>query len=398
VTARKVKPTGNVKELVAAKRSKGVLLPELRAVALKTAGDDGDRRKDVIHASELAHSDLCPRAVYFRIKTGKTTAESHSATMEFIFDEGNEIHAKWQRRMRQTGKLWGSWKCLICKVLSPDGWEPSPMAGKCLVGGVMHIWEYAEVHLFDAATNIIGHEDGGMVEHEEGIRDPYFVEVKSIGSGTVRVDSPDTLKRYYVETTDGRMIYDMDQLWKDLSRPFLTHIKQGNIYLWLAEQMGLPFKSVRFLYEYKFNQQVKEFVITRSDDIIEELLTVAAGINYALKVGKPPECPSGGCKYCKDEDNASSPSGSTADVDPVLKGRVGRRSQQAGRSGDRPEPVGTTTRRRAAADGPTRPDGGPRPAADEPLSRRRPVAPVPDAPAGSGGGRRVVRRKRPDTN
>jgi hypothetical protein len=398
----RVKPAGKMKSLADAKRSKGVLIPELQAVALKTSGPDPDRRTDVLHASEMAKADWCPRATYYRITGRPVPAESFSFVLESIFDEGNEIHRKWQTRMRQTGKLYGSWKCLICKVLHPDGWEPSPMEGRCLVGGVQHIWEYAEVHLWDRELQIIGHEDGAMMNRnplDSTWHEPFMVEIKSVGSGTIRFDAPEMLKRYYVETTDGKMLYDFDSLWKDLSRPFTSHVRQANIYLELAERMGLPFKSVRFLYEFKFNQQVKEFVITKSDDILEPLLTKAAEVRYALKNRKPPPCPTGGCKYCEAyEKTEESNAGATkAGAGPVSPGRVQRRSPVVSDAGDRPRSVGTTARRRVTGSTPG-PDGGPGPAADESLPGHRPVGPVSRTPAGGSGGRRVVRRKRADTD
>src|SRR5581483_239473 len=161
---RRVKPAGRMRDLAEVRKTRGLLIPELKAVALKTAGKDPDRRQDVIHASEMAKADWCPRATFYRITGRETPAESFSFVLENIFDEGNSIHAKWQERMRQTGKLWGSWRCRICRVLAPDGWEPSPMDGRCLVAQIQHIWEYAEVHLWDREFGVIGNEDGAMVE------------------------------------------------------------------------------------------------------------------------------------------------------------------------------------------------------------------------------------------
>lgn len=391
-----------MKALADVKRSKGVLIPELRKVALATADDGHPGGWDHIHPSEMAKADWCPRATYYRISTGKEHSGSFSFVMENIFDEGHDIEAKWQARMRQTKKLWGSWQCLICEQWSEPGWEPSRMAGRCLVDHVQHIWTYKEVHLVDTESLIWGQEDGGIWDAELNNEDnpPYMVEIKSIGAGTLRYDAPDLLKRHYAETVNGGMMYDYESIWSELNRPLLAHVKQANVYLWLAKQMGLPFTSVRFLYEFKFNQQVKEFAITLSDDIIEPLLTTAAEVRYALKEKIPPDCATdiSGCKYCQPYEEKNGPAkGAVAvsDSESVPSGRVRRSSPAVSGAGDRRQPVGPAARRRAAGRPPGR-DGAGRPRPDEPLPGNRPVAPVPVTPAGGSGGRRVFHRKGAD--
>jgi hypothetical protein len=405
MTTRK-RPEGKMKDLADAKRSKGVLIPELRKVALATADDGHPGGWDHIHPSEMAKADWCPRSTYYRICTGKEHSGSFSFVMENIFDEGHDIEAKWQERMRQTKKLWGSWECMICKQWSHGCWEPESMAGRCLVGGIMHIWQYKEVRLRDTESLIWGQEDGGIWARDDYRLEnpPYMVEIKSIGAGTLRMDAPDLLKKHYAETVSGGMMYDYESIWRDLNRPLLAHVKQANVYLWLARQMGLPFTSVRFLYEFKFNQQVKEFAITLSDDIIQPLLTKAAEVRYALgKVNDPPECPANGCKHCEPYEEKNGPakdlpagSGRGGGASPsVPSGRVRRSSPPVSGAGDRRQPVGATARRRAAGRPPGR-DGAGRPRPDESLPVDRPVGQVPDSPVSGSGGRRVFRRKGPD--
>jgi hypothetical protein len=56
---------------------------------------------------------------------------------------------------------------------------------------------------------------------------------------------------------------------------------------------------VRFIYEYKWNQQVKEFDIAQSDAAIQPQLDNVTMMLYALEVGEPPACiGSPPCKVC----------------------------------------------------------------------------------------------------
>lgn len=404
--SRRVKPEGKLANLAAAKKAGGVLIPEMKKVALATAGGGHPDGNDHIHPSEMAKADWCPRGTYYRLKTGKVFDESFSFVLENIFDEGNEIHRKWQDRMRQTKKLWGSWRCRVCGQWQHQCFEPNIIAGRCIVTGVVHIWEYKEVPLEARDHLIWGHEDGAMCDPTVMVLDGYMVEIKSIGVGTLRKDAPDGthdrdipafLGRYYTETVDGDKIYNLDKLWKELKRPLMSHVRQANVYLWLAEQMGLPFKQVRFLYEFKPNQQVKEFVITKSDHILEPLLTAAKSVTYALKSGRPPKCPHGGCQACRqyeEEENAGpkKPPGTAAAAELIPAKRVVRRREADSGPGDRPGPVGESPRARPSRR-PARPDRGVGPRADEPLPVDPAVGEVPGAPAGGGRGRRVLRRK-----
>lgn len=416
------KAEGKMGELAKTKRAKDILLADLEAAALKTSGPDPDRRADVLHPSEMAKEDWCYRASYYRIKGNKEIRdEKFSFQMETIFDTGNEAHTKWQRRMRQTGKLWGDWQCIICKEWCRASFEPGKMPG-CLTGYVLHIWEYKEVSLVSPDGLVQGHEDGAMCEataigahlrESLGLPPGYMVEVKTIGTGTIRMDSPKLLSRHYKELVEGGNILDIDSLWKELSRPFASHVRQANIYLWLAAQMGLPFDKIRLLYELKHNSAVKVFVVQPSERIMKPILTGIEIVKYALEQGVPPECnqkdESGrNCKQCAAYEESSDaktrsvvtghrtapgrpgePSGGTAPRRRIIR----RRAEDEG-AGDRPGRVGEASPGEAPSRTPRRRDRDGRPVADAAVHEAEPLDSVPRR-AGSGGpGRRVVRRKR----
>jgi len=295
------------------RQSQGELLPLLKQIMLDESGPDEGRRTDVIHPSELCKSDCCHRAITMRILGWKVPEGTFNFVLENIFAEGNEIHAKWQKRMAKTGRLWGDWKCRACKngpgvwarqTSTPDELDTPRLApgstrvytnvSQGCVGGpyALHDWEYMEVPLTAEDTYLMtGHADGGL--------DDYLVEIKSVGVGTLRVEAPKLMAKWLTKTRQGKSIYDLDALWKDLKRPFTTHVRQANLYLWMAREMGLPFDHMVFIYEFKPNQQVKEFSIKLNEEILAKLLAQAMIIKRGVDSGVLPPCPAGGCKQCQ---------------------------------------------------------------------------------------------------
>jgi CRISPR/Cas system-associated exonuclease Cas4 (RecB family) len=378
--------------LAESKKSRSVLLGDIHKHLLDQHDKPTDRRQDIIHPSEMAKSDWCPRQTYYRLAgVSPEKGRSFSAQLEGVFEEGHMIHAKWQKWLQQMGRLWGTWRCGECK------WA------KVATGGLLYCehcdarqpLEYREVPVeAEEEFLIAGHEDGAIEDLQA------LVEIKSIGIGTVRFDQPELLREYTVKTEDGKTVIDLDGLWKSLRRPFGSHIRQTQIYLRLCQEMGLPFDKVIFLYEYKATQAQKEFVVQYNPEIAEPLFETALDIKYALKKGKPPPRPDF-CgqdkKVCKTEcpffthcwetttdDQSGSTQGLGSSPEPEPAG-----DEAPGAGGPVPAPEaggrrartasGSHRTRRRRIDGPVRQDDS--------------VGGVHGQPTGSGGGgRKVVRR------
>lgn len=249
------------------------------------------RRQDVLHPSEMAKEGWCPRAAYFRLE-GRVPAQSRSFSMTLanVFAEGHAIHGKWQRWMAETGQLWGDWACLLCSAGVRRTDDPTAKLTVCR-GERGHIWDYREVALFDRDVNIYGHEDGALTGAN------CLVEIKSVGIGTLRWENPDLLAQYYVRELAQ---YDMEGLWRAVRRPFPSHIRQVNIYMWLAKSMGLPFDKTAVVYEFKVNQQVKEFQVRYDPLVAEPLIEAARSIAEARAAGREVPCPYGiSCPECR---------------------------------------------------------------------------------------------------
>jgi len=276
-----------------ANASKGtVLLGDIQAHMMKEYAKPTDRRQDIIHPSETAKADWCPRSTYYRIKTCreaqnpflKPPGGSVSVQLLNIFDEGHYIHDKWQKRLRDMGDLWGNWSCLGCETVFKDQLYP----GHCPYCDSIHI-QYREVPLRFNPFLIAGHADGAIP------RIKSLIEIKSVGTGTARIEAP----KIYEANTDGQMV-DLQGLWKDIKEPFPSHVRQGQLYLALCNLMELDFDQIIFLYEAKFNQGAKEFVVKYDPEISNEILENCMNIALALDGNKPvPPCPNGTCKECE---------------------------------------------------------------------------------------------------
>ncbi|MFF1701295.1 hypothetical protein [Streptomyces sp. NPDC058252] len=378
--------------LAETKKNPSLLLGDIHKHLLDQHDKPTDRRQDIIHPSEMAKSDWCPRQTYYRLAgVSPEQGRRFSAQLEAIFEEGHGIHAKWQKWLQNMERLWGKWYCILCDRT----WQGNAhdIAQPCWIEHG-HAIEYREVPLeAESEFLIAGHEDGAVEDLNA------LVEIKSIGIGTVRFDNPELLKKFTVKTEDGKTVVDLDGLWKALRRPFGSHIRQTQIYLRLCKEMGLPFDKVIFLYEYKATQAHKEFVIQYNPEISEPLFDTALDIKYALRKGKPPPRPEF-CgqdkKTCKECPFFNSCWETTTDGTSGSEEGLGR-GQGAQREGDQetgargPVPSGEAGGRRARTSrGSHRTK---RQRTDEPVREDDSVGGVHRQPTGSGGGgRKVVRR------
>jgi hypothetical protein len=273
------KPSGALKKFLDVAKKDTRVLGSLERHLLSKPKDKS-RRTDMLHPSDMVGSDWCHRASYFHLLGREPiSTRTSSLRLELVFQEGHDIHKKWQRWFQQMGVLKGKWYCEECEEIfwgMPD----------CHDGPL----KYREVPFFNEEYRIVGHSDGWLV----GLGDPLMLEIKSVGDGTLRWECPEL----YADND-----YDFNRTWKAINAPFKKHIDQVQMYMKLAELQGyedVPNEAV-IIYEAKPNQEVKEFVIPRSDWGIKNLLEAAKMIVESVKAGTPPECNinSEGCARCK---------------------------------------------------------------------------------------------------
>jgi hypothetical protein len=261
------------------KGNEGLLLPAVqRHVMRRAAGgeDDLERRQDIMHPSEMSKTEWCPKADYYRIRDGVSQgAANPSFMMENVFDEGHRIHRKWQGWLWDMGLLSGMFGCKEC---DNTWWDTSPESCPECMGVRLR---YREVPLLNDELMIAGHSDGLVFDGGDwlDLGEPVLIEIKSLSIGTLRFEAPLLHQRYL----DG---LGLDEVWRDVKRPFASHIKQGTIYCWLG-----GFSRIVFIYECKWNQQAKEFVVTPNFDHIKGILNSAKDVADALRHDMEPYRP-----------------------------------------------------------------------------------------------------------
>lgn len=290
----------------------------------------------------MAKEDWCPRQSWFRLSGAQETdpQKKHGYQLENIFDEGHTIHDKWQRRLWDMGILEGMWGCLYC---GHKWWATSPAEcdnPEC--EGDRRVLQYREVPVDGFERYLIhGHEDGKV-----GRR---LIEVKSIGQGTLRLDAPEILRENMVEGPKGNKIYDLDGIWKSLKRPLAPHLRQTGIYAAILNEQEDPryhVDEIVFIYEYKANQDVKEFTVKVNNRHAQHLLDTAKDIKYAIDSNTPVPRPSDrtkdtkGCKECPFftrcwDDDATSGTEGAREVDVEQRPRRRRRPEGSRPAGDR---------------------------------------------------------------
>lgn len=247
---------------------------------------ESDRRTDVLHPSEMIKGDWCHRYSFYLLKGGKKKQEKPSLRLQNIFDEGHAIHEKWQSRFHEMGYLYGKFKCLHCGnvmsgVISPSQCDDLDCGSTAV--------KYDEVSLKDETLKIAGHTDGWI----KGLGEDCLIEIKSIGAGTIRYEAPDLLM-------DAN--HDLTKAWKNIRRPFHSHLLQGQMYLELAKRMygdEAP-NEIVFIYELKADQDYKEFTVKANFEMVERVFNAAKKVVDAVEADKMPECnvSKDGCKQC----------------------------------------------------------------------------------------------------
>lgn len=277
------KPTGALKKLVdIGKVDTRVLGSVERFILSKPA--DTSRRTDVLHPSAMVKDDWCHRASFFELQGAEPAPSKYKASLKqaMVFDEGHHIHHRWQTWFKEMGKLKGKYKCLECNdIFFGLPKDHDPKLGP-------ENYEYLEVPLYYEPLRISGHSDGWLVD----FGDPLLLEIKSVGLGTFRWETPDLFFKHEE---------NFEKIWKDVTSPFYSHIQQAQMYMKLMELIkyeNAPQEAL-ILYESKATQDVKEFVIPKSDFGVTPLIDAAKKIVDAIEKGTPPSCNINGLAGCR---------------------------------------------------------------------------------------------------
>ena len=247
-----------------------------------------DRDHHFLHPSEVAAEGWCPRYAQMVMEDRvEVVPETYGHRMLSIFEEGHAIHAKWQKWLGDMGVLYGLWRCVACNATDWSLGVPEDLCGHPL-----ECVAYAEVPLQVGIWS--GHADGiiRLPESPEKV-----LEVKSVGTGTIRASAPEMFK----DDTD------LSKLFRRISQPFPAHQRQVQIYLELRHRIvaargGESLDGAIVIYECKADQSPKEFVIQRDSSHIMDLLDWADEIEALLHSGELISCPYARGKCSHDHD------------------------------------------------------------------------------------------------
>ena len=266
-----------LKRLKETYKSDDVVIPGLqRHVMKQMAKEDLERSPHVIHPSDMVKPEWCGRHDYYRItktRYDRKAVNNPSFNMANAFAEGHTIHEKYQTWLWEMGVLYGKWLCQRCNHVWTD---LSPKTCPKCESPWLH---YKEVSLERKPYLINGHADGAVHDLDGWTG---LIEVKSIGIGTIRFEAPRMHQRYL----DGNET--LDEMWWKINRPFPSHMKQGQLYLWLSWPR---YNQIVFIYESKFHQKQKEFLVSYNPKLIAPLIDQAKDVSQGVRAKIPPERP-----------------------------------------------------------------------------------------------------------
>ena len=254
----------------------GLLLPQIERHVMRTmtGARPSDHSEQYMHPSDMVKPEWCGRHDYYRI-TGalahKTDAINPSFRMTNVFAEGHAIHGKWQTWLWEMGVLVGDFACKEC---GHRWYARSPTACQFCLSERLEYKEYPFRH---ERYMVEGHADGAV--HLPNFRS--LIEIKSIGIRTLAFEAPRLYQRYL----DGE---SAESIWTSITHPFSSHMRQGQLYLWMAWPI---YDQITFIYESKFHQQTKEFVVEYNKNFIASILETAREVSQCVRTGYVPDRP-----------------------------------------------------------------------------------------------------------
>lgn len=245
---------------------------------------DTSRSTTVLHPSEMVRDDWCHRASYFLLQGAEPALEPASRRglkTHLVFQVGHAIHDVWQSLFANMGTLYGSWRCKQCGFL----YKHITNEPACPLHGLDTSWTYAEVPAVDTELRISGRADGILI----GYGDPLLLEVKSMSKGTFIFEDRD-------------LWYSSDQnyetAWRNMKLPFSKHVLQAQMYMRLLENSPIAPQEALILYHSKPDNEIKEFVVAKSNFGISDLFDSARMIIDSISQQTPPQCNVGGKALC----------------------------------------------------------------------------------------------------
>lgn len=200
-----------------------------------------------------------------------------------IFDNGHSMHARWGRYLTETKSLMGRWECPFCNVtFGPN--DPVTIEDKhplgilrpdeCLECKKNVPFIYHEMGFYDPETWWGGHVDAVL---DVDIFKEYQLNLVFNGK------TPDQYAGQKTENREDKyLVVDFKTInprqYQTLDEPMSDHRTQMQIYLYLSK-----LKYGKFIYEDKWTQNTKEFLVIRDDNLLAVKREEALKLQFILK-------------------------------------------------------------------------------------------------------------------
>lgn len=269
-----------LKDLIKSQEKKGYVIPLLEESALLHGKRDSlKRRRDCFHPSEIS-GDFCPRSWLLGQRDPSLYAQrSVGPQTQWIFDVGTEVHELVQRRLGDTGKLFGLWQCghwCLKERCVHYGFKPK---GVCPKGsGRKPYWQYTEVPVIDEELEIRGHTDG-ILALDMG---KYIFEFKTANSRTFStlaepLDAHKEQAAWYLDVLS-RNSYMMERKLEE------TQASGVDVSEALRVQRQ-PFSGAVIVYMNKDTQAFREFVVNRTGPVVMPDRIKIRGVEFQQEPG-----------------------------------------------------------------------------------------------------------------
>ena len=175
--------------------------------------------------------------------------------LERIFDNGHSLHARWRVYFERSGAMLGCWKCNACQALYGQNKKLGILRPSCCEKCGAADLHYQEVGFRDDETMWGGHVDA-------------VIDVAKYRKYQLSfINSTEMPQQEITNSEDKYIVVDFKSMnprqFRTLEGPLPDHITQMQIYLYLS---GLRYG--KFVYEDKATQNVKEFLVTRDDNLL----------------------------------------------------------------------------------------------------------------------------------
>lgn len=227
--------------------------------------------------------DKCHRQIAYYYYHAKGFIEVDESSLKFdpvlqrIFGNGHFMHDRWRGYLEKTGALMGKWECPFCHLTYGKDNDPNAPLGvlrpkECEKCSKDVAFIYHEMGFYEEETWWGGHVDA-IIDVNLFRKYQLSFVLKENGENNKGIEQKTGEDRFLV--IDFKTINPRG--FSALKEPMPDHITQMQIYLYLS---GL--KYGKFIYEDKWTQNTKEYLVVRDDTMLAVKKEEAVKLRYLL--------------------------------------------------------------------------------------------------------------------